>query len=442
MEDFFLKDLLKEDLQKIDEYNPYNLVDALVFSTLTYMPFGKIDTTFYDGYYYEYKIKGLPLNTILEELLTKEELLKAKFMVKKNKLLCEYTNFCDIFSAVKDNNRYKDIKIIDYRAILDVHNSEKKMPCQFACFLYELEEGKEYVVAYRGTDSNFEGWIEDMLMVFDDVKAQQESLKFLEDVIEKYKDAKIHITGHSKGGNCAYYSLIKADDSKKEKLDGIFFEAPLFNENFVIENKDVMCALKEEKKSFFVNVEHSVVSNIYFGHEYAKSCENTIFIKSKNKSLIKEHNVYSYLFKDGCLFETLESNISKSYNKAFNEIQCLSMETLELTLNCIINLLGRTSKTSVFSKELTFTQAFELYVDNFINMDSCELFELSKVYRKYYETILEFQKENEIEEELLKYYKFFNFLNLFALADSLEDVEKFKIKLDKFRHSKIFLGLK
>ncbi len=440
MEDFFLKDFLKEDLQLIDENSPYNLVDALVFSTLTYIPFGKIDTTFYDGYYYEYKIKGLPLNTILEELLTKEELLKAKFLVKKNKLLCEYTNFCDIFTELKDNNRYRDIKIIDYKAILDVHNSEKKMPCQFACFLYEIEEGKEYVVAYRGTDSNFEGWIEDMLMIFDDVKAQQESLKFLEDVIEKYKDAKIHITGHSKGGNCAYYSLIKANE--KDRLDGIFFEAPLFNEAFVTENKEVMCSLREEKKSYFVNVEHSVVSNIYFGHEYAKSIDNTIFIKSKNKSLIKEHNVYSYLFENGCLCETIESNISKSFNKAFNEVQNLSMETLETALTCIVSLLGRTSKTSVFSKELTFVQAFELYVDNFINMDSCELFELSKFYRKYYETIQDFKNENEIEEELLKYYKIFDFINIFALADTLEDVDKFKIKLDKFRKSKIFLSLK
>ncbi|MFV0519330.1 MAG: Mbeg1-like protein [Lachnospirales bacterium] len=437
---YYLKDYLSKKLNKMDFNFPYNYMDALVFSSLTYMPFGKIDTFFYEGYYYEYKIKGLTLEVILEDLLKKDELLKTKFLIKKNKEICEYTKFYEIFEATKNNLRYNKIKVIDYKVILDVHNTARKMPCQFACFLFEIEKEKEYVVAYRGTDSNFEGWIEDLLMIFDDVKAQQESAIFLNKVIEKYKDAKIHITGHSKGGNCAYYSLIKAD--KKENLDGIFFEAPLFNEKFVDEYKDTMYYLKESGKSFFVNIEHSLISNIYFGHNYSKDEKNTIFVKAHNKTLIKEHNVYSFLVDKNDLLISKESKISKSFNIAFNEIQTLPMEELEVSLTCLIRLLGTSSNTSVFNPKINLIEAFELYVDNFLKLDNDTLLVLSKMFGVYYSAILKFQEANMLDDELLKYYKIFDFLNIFTQAKNAEEIEKFKLKIDKFRHSAFFRAIK
>ncbi|MFV0441025.1 MAG: Mbeg1-like protein [Lachnospirales bacterium] len=430
----YLSDVLKEDLPLLDDSNPYDFLDSMVYATFSYIPFGKIDTPFYEGYYYEYYLKDKSINYILNELLFEHsELFEKRFNKDMGAILSDYNQYYNIFSALKDNARFKDNKVIDYKVIFDESKYKTVIPCQFAGFLVELKENEEYVVAYRGTDVTYEGWLEDIIMFFEDTKAQKESLKFLQDSMDKYPKAKFHITGHSKGGNCAFYSVLTIPEKYIERIDLTIYDSPLVREELAKECKDRMIRLRDEKRLNFVNIEHSMIGNVYFGHEDCKNDENTHYIKSSYNVKPREHNLYAMTFTDDKPCFCDEGYMSVAYRKAFATLKDTPKDEVEKACLCIFKMIGTSTSHSIFNTNVKRSEKLKGVINNFLAEDSENIVVASKffgnIYDVYKESISEdLENEHRNEREVFKrVYSYFRFENV-------EEVDKFKDNLKSFKN--------
>lgn len=95
---------------------------------------------------------------------------------------------------------------------------------QFAAAVFDI--GGLGVVAFRGTDATLIGWKEDFNMAFTSpVPSQTESVAFLNDVGQKYHST--FVTGHSKGGNLALYSVSMCQPEVRARVKRVYsFDGP------------------------------------------------------------------------------------------------------------------------------------------------------------------------------------------------------------------------
>ena len=198
---------------------PFNNVDSLVFSTLSYFAF--------------------------EEVLTQDTMRFCDFnkdIRVPEKIKERDQNHYRLFKNVVSSARYSDFVASDYTNVL-CPESEK----QFSAICFA---NKEFVyVAFRGTDATITGWKEDANMSFlKSVPAQEEALLYLKKIAKKHKHKKIVIGGHSKGGNLAIYAGAKASWLVKKRIKTIFcHDGPGFCKEFFEEKGYKKISAKIEK---------------------------------------------------------------------------------------------------------------------------------------------------------------------------------------------------
>ncbi len=176
------------------EQKPFNDVDSLVFSALSYFPF--------------------------ETILTKENArfcdIEPNSIVVPEKTNDLYKNHYLLLKEVAKSKRYADFVISDYANVF-CEESEK----QFAAICFA---NKNFVyVSFRGTDSTVTGWKEDANMSFlKSVPAQEEAKLYLKKISKKHKKKRILVGGHSKGGNLAIYASAKSSWLLQRKITTVF----------------------------------------------------------------------------------------------------------------------------------------------------------------------------------------------------------------------------
>ncbi len=97
---------------------------------------------------------------------------------------------------------------------------------QFAAVVFDLPDGTHYV-AFRGTDSSIVGWREDFNMAFESpIPAQTAAVKYLKEAAA-LTDGPLLLGGHSKGGNLAVYAAAHADPMLQSRIRRIYsFDGP------------------------------------------------------------------------------------------------------------------------------------------------------------------------------------------------------------------------
>lgn len=251
----------------------FNKIDALIFSRISYI--------YFDG------------------IIKKDESILLKDAMKQfldSKDREERTIWEDDVNLAKlliKSDRYANLLLSDYVNKLD--NEEEK---QFSALLITMPN-LEKVVSFRGTDNTVVGWKEDFNMSFDkSVPAQKESVKYLNKILEKYKE-KITLVGHSKGGNLAIYSAIFINDKYNSRIKNIYnFDGPGFNK--VILEDEKYNKILSKIKTYIPR--SSIVGLILDRKEKVK------IVKSSEKSIM-QHDVYSWHIM-GKNF-VYEKNISK-----------------------------------------------------------------------------------------------------------------------------------
>ena len=137
---------------------PVNPVDALIFSTLSYIQFEDIVP--------DNPMQSISLQEAAAGLFSLAD-PAARVRVKKD---------LELLKAVAESARFDNIRMSFYRSILIPEEDT-----QFAAVTIFLEDGSAYI-AFRGTDNTLTGWKEDFNMAFSDsVPAQRAAAAYTEE---------------------------------------------------------------------------------------------------------------------------------------------------------------------------------------------------------------------------------------------------------------------
>lgn len=182
---------------------PFNDMDALMFSRLSYIRFDGIVPSGFEG--------GKPLGEAVRQVLAKGAYADSE-LGKSDKRLLE---------LLLDAPRYESLTLCGFESTLDKASEE-----QFAALTIRLPLGA--CIAYRGTDGTLVGWKEDFNMAFSDVVAGQlHAVEYLERAASL--PGTLRLVGHSKGGNLAVYAAACCNESIQSRIVAVRnFDGPGF----------------------------------------------------------------------------------------------------------------------------------------------------------------------------------------------------------------------
>ena len=189
---------------------PFNELDVLALTELTYLPFDRIvpqgDTT-----------------NIEVRLSDATELVDrtTDFIVTDQHL--------QLVDNLATSKRFKNIKLLNY-----VDEYDLDVQKQFAAMTYRLTMDV-YLVVFRGTDDTLIGWKEDFHMTYmDHIPAQRRAASYLQHVMKEFPKGRFMVAGHSKGGNLAAYACSYLPDQLSEQVDAIYcYDAPGLNKSII-----------------------------------------------------------------------------------------------------------------------------------------------------------------------------------------------------------------
>ncbi len=246
---------------------PFNEVDSLILSWLSYInwPLDSEDSGSMQKYPITKMFQAEHFGTMFEKILDKPN----------TKLL---------LTSVVASPRFRDIQLQHYEMNTDPAHEE-----QFAAVTFNIDENLSYV-AFRGTDSTFVGWKEDLNMAFQcPVPAQESAKKYLAKVCAS-TDSKIIVGGHSKGGNLAVYAAAYNAPYEEQILKIYSHDGPGFLRE-VIESEAFRSIQKKVDKTV---PQSSVVGMLLEQHgEYS-------VVESTGKGFW-QHNPFTWCVENGSL---------------------------------------------------------------------------------------------------------------------------------------------
>ena len=212
---------------------PFNAVDSLVLSQLSYLRFERIVPQLSD--------RAAPVRMT--------ELLKAELFGSMFQNLLDIENNKRFLFVIAASPRFRNFGISHYSNLYD-----PVLEKQFSAVTFTLEDRTAYI-AFRGTDSTFIGWKEDFNMAYiSPIPSQEAGVKYLSAVAKRMpRMMKLRTGGHSKGGNLAVYAAIKCAPEVQKRIIGVYnhdgpgFKDSLFESAGFLKIKDrIHTTLPEE----------------------------------------------------------------------------------------------------------------------------------------------------------------------------------------------------
>ena len=244
---------------------PFNPVDNIIFSQLSYLPLDGI-------------VPGPDDNSKISITLA-ADIFTQKFSAGKYERFKEiiFKDDPDFIKALGASKRFGNCKLFGY-----VNNIDTVQEKQFSC-LSIITDGGCFIV-FRGTDANIVGWKEDFNMSFSDaVPAQLEAVNYLEKIAGIVKGP-LRICGHSKGGNLAIYAAAFCSKKIRRRITDIYSnDAPGFNSRVI--KSEGFNEIRERIHSF---VPQSSVVGMLLEHG-----SNFSVVKSSKIGLL-QHDLYSW----------------------------------------------------------------------------------------------------------------------------------------------------
>ena len=229
------------------EQSPFNNIDAIILSNLSYIPFDNIVSSEFN--------KSISLEEFSKILFLKENI---KYRLEDDERLIK---------ELSKTNRFKDLKLSGF-----VNEIDKNVEKQFSAICIDLCDNT-HAILYRGTDLSIVGWKEDFNMSFMDiVPAQEDSVNYLNKSTE-YISNHLRIIGHSKGGNLAVFASSFCNNSIKDNILEIYnFDGPGLSQKMI--NKPGYAEILDKIKTFIpqssivgILLEHKEEYNIIYSYE-------------------------------------------------------------------------------------------------------------------------------------------------------------------------------
>ena len=188
---------------------PFNELDMLMLTELTYLPFDQIVS------------EQMSPDCTCRLFEAAEKLPQdLSMLVTKNRL--------KLLEKIASSTRFKNIKLMGY-----VNDIDPDVQKQFAAMIFKIKP-ETYVLTFRGTDDSIIGWKEDFHMTYmDQVPAQKTAVNYLRKAMDALPGQFI-LTGHSKGGNLASYAASQIEPEYQERIQSIYsYDAPGLNHSVI-----------------------------------------------------------------------------------------------------------------------------------------------------------------------------------------------------------------
>ena len=188
---------------------PFNELDMLMLTELTYLPFDQIVS-----------------DQISPDCTCR--LFEAAEKVPQDLSMLVTKNRLKLLEKIASSTRFKNIKLMGY-----VNDIDPDVQKQFAAMIFKIKP-ETYVLTFRGTDDSIIGWKEDFHMTYmDQVPAQKTAVNYLRKAMVALPGQFI-LTGHSKGGNLASYAASQIEPEYQERIQSIYsYDAPGLNHSVI-----------------------------------------------------------------------------------------------------------------------------------------------------------------------------------------------------------------
>lgn len=243
---------------------PFNEVDNIVFSSLSYVNFNRIVSS---GSY--------------NKLTIREAFFKYFNLYSSDEVcILPVRNAIKLLGIIKDTKRYGDLFLYNY--VYDANDEQ-----QFSALTIEINPKLVYV-SFEGTDHLVSGWKEDFMMAYKfPVSSHKKAIWYINKKF-LFNDKQIILGGHSKGGNLALVA-------------GMYCNFLIRNRIVNIYNNDGPGLLREQFYSNKYNcirerLIHIVPNYSIFGLLLYHS-DNYKVIKSSKKGIIS-HELFTWMVKD------------------------------------------------------------------------------------------------------------------------------------------------
>ena len=201
----------KKESRSFEEF-PFNNVDSLIFSILSYYDFDNVPGLFTKN-----------------KLLIKD--INLKNIDKYVKYLGDRKKYKNLLNNVVNNPRYNNLYLDNY---YEKESIEEEM--QFKALTIESDDF--IYISYMGTKASLISWKEDFNMAYlSPIPSQKLALKYLNKIMLE-TNKKVYVGGHSKGGNLAVYASSKTIFFNQLRIKRIFsHDGPGFTKEFINSKK-------------------------------------------------------------------------------------------------------------------------------------------------------------------------------------------------------------
>ncbi|MDR1894089.1 MAG: DUF2974 domain-containing protein [Spirochaetales bacterium] len=250
--------------------SPFNPVDNLIMSLLSYFPF--------DGLVPGPEERGRPFVSLQEAA---GRIFEKYGGLPRGAQLIPPQDGPEMLRRAAASRRFGQTGITGY-----VNHVDPDREVQFCALAlsYRTARGPEGYLAFRGTDDTLVGWKEDFYMSFKEaIPAQLEAVAYVQKTARRLR-GKLRLGGHSKGGNLAAYGGAFCGARIQRRIAAVYRnDAPGFNLR-VLESPGYQ-AVRNRIHSFIPQT--SVVGMLF------ENDDNYAVVKSRQSGLM-QHDAYSW----------------------------------------------------------------------------------------------------------------------------------------------------
>ena len=203
----------------------FDYLDQVAYDSIYDTPFNELDMLMLT------EITYLPFDQIVSDQMSPDctcRLFEAAEKVPQDLSMLVTKNRLKLLEKVASSTRFKNIKLMGY-----VNDIDPDIQKQFAAMIFKIKPDS-YVLTFRGPDDSIIGWKEDFHMTYmDQVPAQKTAVNYLRKAMDALPGQFI-LTGHSKGGNLASYAASQIEPEYQERIQSIYsYDAPGLNHSVI-----------------------------------------------------------------------------------------------------------------------------------------------------------------------------------------------------------------
>ena len=276
----------------VDEYGDYtfeerefNEVDNVILSMLTYVD--------YNGIVSENDKDKKSVFCVSKEFFSKHNKSELKKAIIPTKMGIK------LLDKISRTRRYRDVLLFNY---LYVGSPDS----QFSALTFDLGN-RLYFIGFEGTDTLISGWEEDCKMAYTfPVEAHKLAKKYLRKYT--FKNAKLIIGGHSKGGNLALVSSMYTNFLVRWKIKKIYS-----NDGMGLRDEQMNSRKYKRIENRFIRIiPDSSIVGLLLRHK-----DNYIVIKSNMPGLIS-HDTSTWQIDRDKFSRTNLTRFSKVFDDGFS----------------------------------------------------------------------------------------------------------------------------